>query len=89
MSDQITTGQMTAGLTALQIDGMGINPARLYVHNMDTTKALYIGGSDVTISNGFAIDKSSVQDFVIFPDQSLYVVSESGSHLVSWMRLPV
>lgn len=89
MSDQITTGQMTAGTTALQIDGMSVNPARLYVHNMDSTKSLFIGGPDVTIANGFAIDKSSTQDFVVFPDQGLYVVSDNGGHLVSWMRMPV
>lgn len=89
MSEPITTGQIMAGTTATQIDGMTVNAARIYVHNMDTTKSLYIGGPDVTISNGFAIDKSSVQDFLVFPDQGLYVVSENGGHLISYMRMPV
>lgn len=89
MSFPIETGQMTAGTTATQIDGMSINPFRLYVHNMDTTKSLFVGGPDVTIANGFAIDKSSTQDFELFPDQQLFVVSENGGHLISWMRVPV
>lgn len=89
MADPIITGQMTATTTATQIDGMSVSPARLYVHNMDTTKSLFIGGPDVTINNGFAIDKLSVQDFIVFPDQGLYVVSDNGGHLVSWMRMPV
>ena len=89
MTFPITTGQMTVGTEPLQIDGMSINPFRLFVHNMDTTKTLYIGGADVTVANGFPIDKQSVQDFEMFPDQQLFVVSESGGHLISWMRVPV
>lgn len=89
MADPIITGQMTAGTVALQVDGMSVSPAQLYIHNMDTTKSLFIGGADVTIANGFAIDKSSTQDFLVYPDQGIYVVSDSGSHLISWMRIPV
>ena len=89
MSFPITTGQLTVGTEPVQIDGMSINPFRLYVHNMDTTKSLYVGGADLTLANGFAIDKLSVQDFELFPDQQLFVVSENGNHLISWMRVPV
>ena len=89
MAEPISTGQMIVGTSAIQIDGMNVSPMTMYVHNMDTTKNLFIGGSDVTISNGFAIDKSSVQSFTLFPNQGLYVVSENGSHLISWMRIPV
>lgn len=89
MAEPIATGQITVGTTATQIDGMNVSPMRIYVHNMDTTKSLFIGGADVTISTGFAIDKASVQDFLLFPNQSLFVISENGSHLISWMRVPV
>lgn len=89
MSEPIESGQIVVGTTRVQVDGMSVSPIRLYIHNMDSTKTLYLGNGDVTISNGFGIDKSSVQDFLIFPNQSLFLVSESEGHNVSYLRIPV
>ena len=89
MVEPIESGRLTVGTTALQVDGMSVSPMRLYIHNMDSTKTLYLGNGNVSIANGFTIDKSSVQDFLLFPGQSLWMVSESEGHNVSYLRIPV
>ena len=89
MALPIESGRMTVGTTAVQVDGVGVSPIRIYIHNEDSTKTLYLGNGNVTTLNGFGIDKSSVQDFLIFPGQSLWMVSESNGHTVSYLRVPV
>lgn len=85
----ITSGRTTVGTTPIQVDGNSVNPFVLYIHNESSTKVLYLGNGTVTIANGFGIDKSSVQQFTLFPGQSLFMVSETGDHIVSWLRIPV
>lgn len=89
MALPIESGRLTVGTTAVQVDGVGVSPIRIYIHNEDSTKTLYLGNGNVSTSNGFGIDKSSVQDFLIFPGQSLFMVSETEGHTVSYLRIPV
>jgi hypothetical protein len=89
MTMPIESGRLTVGTTAVQVDGLGVSPIRIYIHNEESTKTLYVGNGNVTTANGFGIDKSSVQDFLIFPGQSLWMVSESNGHVVSYLRIPV
>ena len=89
MTLPIESGRITVGTSPVQVDGLGVSPIRIYIHNEDSTKTLYLGNGNVSTSNGFGIDKSSVQDFLIFPGQSLWMVSESAGHSVSFLRIPV
>lgn len=83
----ITTGTQIVGLTRAQIDGNSVNWTMITIRNNDTTKTLYLGNSTVTVANGLPIDKLSTQTLEIPPGQSLYIVSESGDHSVSWLRI--
>jgi hypothetical protein len=89
MTLPIESGRLTVGTSPVQVDGLGVSPIRLFIHNEESTKKLYVGNGTVTTANGFAIDKSSVQDFLIFPGQSMFIVSESAGHVVSYLRIPV
>lgn len=89
MALPVESGRITVGTTRVQVDGVGVSPIRIYIHNEDSTKTLYLGNGNVTTANGFGIDKSSVQDFLLFPGQSLWMVSESEGHNVSYLRIPV
>ncbi len=89
MTLPIESGRITVGTTRVQVDGVGVSPIRIYIHNEDSTKTLYLGNGNVSTSNGFGIDKQSVQDFLIFPGQSLFMVSETEGHTVSYLRIPV
>jgi len=85
----ISSGQQTVGLTAVAIDGVSTNPYRLHLHNNDNTKNLYVGNSNVTTSNGLKLDGGMILEFVVSPNSQLYVVSDSGSHQISWLRIDV
>ena len=86
----ITSGQATVGTaTAVQIGISSASPVYMTVHNNDNTKTLYLGGQAVTINNGLRILKEETFQFKLNPGEALYAVSDSGSHVVSWMAQTV
>jgi len=82
----ITSGQITVGTSAVQVDGISANPSRLHVHNNDNTQDLFLGNSSVTTSTGLRLLKLDSIELIMNPGESLYAVSSSGSHAVSWLR---
>lgn len=82
----ISTGQVLVNQVPIQIDGISTNPSRLHIHNMDNTKTLFIGNGDVSIANGLGIEKLDSIEITLNPGESLYAISETGSHLVTWLR---
>lgn len=85
----ITSGQITVGLTPSAIDGVFTNPYHLHIHNNEQTKNLFIGGPNVTITNGLQLSGGDSLEVTIAPNDQLFVVSDSGTHLVSWLRMDV
>lgn len=85
----VTSGQMTVGLTAVTIDGVFTNPYRLHVHNNEQTKNLFVGGPNVTISNGLRLSGGDSLEVIVAPNDQLYVVSDQGTHVISWLRMDV
>jgi hypothetical protein len=53
---------------------------------MDNTKVLYIGNGDVSITTGLGLEKLDSLEITLNPGEALYAVSETGSHLVTWLR---
>jgi hypothetical protein len=82
----ITSGQVTVGLTPVGINGSSSNPSRLHIHNNDNTKNLYLGGVGVTAGNGLILAKLESIELTLNAGEALYAVSDSGDHLVSWLR---
>jgi len=85
----ISSGQQVIGIIPAAIDGVSTNPYRLHLHNNDNAKALFIGNSNVTIANGMKMDGGAMYEFIISPNQQLHVVSETGTHTISWLRIDV
>lgn len=83
----ITTGTQVIGNTRSQVDGNSVNWTMITIRNNDTTKTLFLGNSTVTVANGLPVDKLSTQTLEIPPGESLYMVSDSGDHSVSWLRI--
>jgi hypothetical protein len=83
----ITSGTQSIGTTRTQIDGNSVHWVSLTIRNNEDTKTLYVGNSTVTVGNGLPIDKTSTQTFEIPPGESLSMISDSGSHSVSWLRI--
>jgi len=82
----ITSGQITVTTSRVQVDGASANPSALHVHNNDNTSTLYLGGSSVTTSTGLQLLKLDSIELQLNPGESLYAISSSGSHLISWLR---
>lgn len=83
----ITTGSQTVGTATTQIDGVSTYQSHIKIRNNDSTKTLYVGGSDVTTANGLPIDKLMTLDFNVPPGEALFIISSDTGHSVSWMRI--
>jgi len=79
----ITTGQVSVGTVAVQIDGTSVSNFKLHIHNMDNTDTLFIGGEDVTINNGLGLPKLDSIELECYPLESVWVVSPKSGHNVS------
>ena len=88
------SGQTSVGTAAMLIDGVlinaaGGNPYRLHLHNVDNTDAVFIGGSEVTTTTGFKLDKGIILPLTVSPADRLYAVSTKAGHVVTWLTEPV
>lgn len=82
----ITTGQMTVGTVATQIDGTSVSNFKLHIHNLDNTDTLFIGGPNVTINNGLGIQKLESIYLECYPLDAVWVVSPKAGHTVSYLK---
>jgi hypothetical protein len=85
----VISGQLRVGQTRLAIDGVSVNPYRLRIHNMSNTSNLFLGGSDVTASNGLELHSHESFEIIVSPNEQIFVVASSGNHDVSWLRMDV
>ena len=82
----ITTGQMSVTTTRQVLDGTSFNPYRLILHNSGSN-AVYIGNATVTKDNGFNLHANSTLILELPPLTTLYAISGSGTHELSWIRI--
>ena len=82
----ITTGHVTVGTTAVQIDGTSVSNWKIHIHNMDNTNAIYIGGPDVTVANGLVLQKLESLELECYPSETIFVVSTKAGHQISFLR---
>jgi hypothetical protein len=54
----------------------------IYLHNLGGG-AVYIGGPNVTINNGYKLDNGNTLSLIIGDLEALYGVAAAGSHTVS------
>jgi len=47
---------------------------------------MYLGGSNVSTTNGLQLLKEETIQLELAPGESLYAISASGSHVLSWLR---
>ena len=82
----LSTGQLTVGTAATQLDGTSVSMWRIHIHNHDQTDALYIGNSDVTTANGLQIPKLDSLELLMNPGESLHVISTKTGHVMSYLK---
>lgn len=80
----IITQQITVGTASVLLAGPDDMAQRVIIHNADSSQQVFIGGSDVTISNGLHVDGKEERELTLNPGEALYGVS-NNSYLVSVM----
>lgn len=74
-----TTAQVTVGVTATQLVPAVAFDQTAYIHSASGT--IYIGGSDVTTSNGYKMDNGDKLTLGVGDHEGLYAVTASGTAL--------
>lgn len=82
----ISTGQVTVGTAAVQLDGTSASMWQIHIHNHDQTDALYLGNGDVTTSNGLMLMKQDSIDLQMNPGETLHVISTKTGHVMSYLK---
>ena len=83
----LTSGTVSVGTAATLIDGSASsNPIHLHIHNNDNTDAVYIGGSNVTTSNGLMLQKLDDIEIILRPGNLIYAVSAKPGHVLSYLK---
>lgn len=86
----LSSGTTTVGTVATLIDGVAWqNPVLMHIHNNDNTDAIYIGGPDVTISNGLKLNKEDSIELTLHQANQVYAVSSKVGHVISFIRQPL
>jgi hypothetical protein len=83
----ISSGQITVGTTAVQVDGTSQSVYRLHIHNNDNQVNLYLGGPNVTTANGLILEKSDTTEIQVPPGDAVWIVSSSTNHIVSYLKV--
>ncbi len=52
-----------------------------------TNGKVYIGGADVTVDNGYALDAGDKEVMTIHANDAIYAIAASGSHQISVLFL--
>ena len=82
----ITSGQIAVTTTRQVLDGTSFNPYRLILHNSGSN-AVYLGNEGVTEDNGFNLHANSTLTLELPPLTTLYAITSSGTHEVTWLRI--
>jgi len=82
----VSSGQVAVGTTAVQVNGTSNSMWRIHIHNDDNTDTLYIGGSDVSTSNGMKLLKQDSVELQMNAGDTIWVVSSKAGHAMSWLK---
>ena len=77
-----TSAQVTVTTTAVIIAPAANSYQNIYLHNLGAG-AIYIGGSNVTTSNGYKLDNGDKLSLIIGDVEALYGVAASGTHTLA------
>lgn len=86
----LVSGTTTVGLTSTLIDGVAWhNPVLVQIHNNDNTADVFIGGSNVSTTNGLKLLKAESMTITLLPANQLWAISTKEGHVISWIRQPL
>jgi hypothetical protein len=78
----LNTKQVTVGTAAVNILSPVDNPIHVLLHNAEKSSNEFIwfgGNADVTTSTGAHLDDSETYQLILFPGNSLWAITNSGT----------
>lgn len=81
----LSSGTVSVGTAATQVNGASANPIKLHISNNDNTDAVYLGGEAVTTTSGLVLAKLERIDFDLNPGERIYAVSTKSGHAITWI----
>ena len=79
----ISFGQVAVGTVATSLNLSYQMEKTVSIHNIDQTDRVYIGGSAVTTSTGFALEKGQILAITLPAGDNLFAISTKANHVVS------
>jgi hypothetical protein len=76
----LTSQAITVGITVTRIAQAAGSPLQLELYN-NSQHAIYFGGSNVTTTNGFHLDKNLSYSITLYPGNTLYAIAASPAAL--------
>lgn len=80
----INNGLIAVGTAATLITHAGTMPGTLHISNLDNTDTIFLGSAGIEVNSGHALFKSTSEDLVMYPGQSMYAVSTKTGHSVAF-----
>ena len=81
----LSSGTVSVGTAATQINGASANPMKLHLANNDNSDALYVGGPGVTTTTGLVLSKLERIVFELNPGERIFAVSTKSGHVLSYV----
>lgn len=81
----IEAGNVTVTTTVTKLVGPHTNPVHVTFRNNDNTKDVLIGDTDVTATHGLVLAKLDRFDFTLYPGNTLYGITSTGTAEVSYL----
>lgn len=82
----VSSAQVTALTTATLLVQADTDGCRVLIHK-EQNHTIYLGGADVTTSNGFLFDHDGTVDISLPANAKLYAVSTSGTEKCYIMKV--
>jgi len=81
----VSGGKVTVGTAATEIPETCVMPFSLQIHNDDNTDEVFLGGPDVTTTNGMQLNKLENIRIDLSPLDKVYAVSSKSGHTLSYV----
>ena len=82
----ITTGQTTVTSTATYITTGKTGASWVQLHSPQNGNTMYVGGADVTISNGLELTKGVVLQIWLAETDKLYGIVGTSTEVLYWLH---
>jgi hypothetical protein len=83
----VSNGSVSVGTAATAVPVSSVNPFELHIHNDDNTDEVFLGGPDVTTTDGLQLSKLESMTLLMRPADRLFVVSTKTGHSLSWLAI--